>query len=661
MPQEPQWPETDDDETGTPSPETQSGDEDTAAAEETAVTEAIDATDIDTTTGTTDETTTIGTFVTPTDDQPTETDIAAVATDSEPRRGRTLRRTAIVTGATVAVLALLYGIDLLINHGDVPRGVTVADADIGGKSPDEARKVLHKELEPRMTEPIEIAAGDTHTELSPDKAGLKLDWNATLHAAGDQSYNPITRLTSFFTTRDIGVVTSADKDRLATSMAALAGDVNRKPVEGDIEFDGAEPAAVKPRAGQKLKTEAATHLVLKQWVANHALRLPVSQRPVHVKAKAVRAAMNKVAKPAVSGPVTVHGKGDDATLRPEGIAAALSFEPTDNGKLTAKIDPDKVADGVDLDATEKSGKDAEIVFKDAEPTVEPSKSGKRINWKKTTKPLLDVLTGDGSREIDAVYKKKKPDLTTADAEDLGIDEVIGKFTTKDFATDSGVNIKKVAEKVNGAVVKPGDTFSLNGYTGKRTEAQGYVPAGIIKDGVPDEGVGGGISQFATTLYNASYFAGMKDAEHKEHSYYIDRYPEAREATVFMTPDGNSLIDVKFTNNYDTGVAIQTNWTSSSITVKLWGTKHVEVESKTGKRHDYTDPGVRHVSDADCAPNPGQGGFTSSNTRIIRDADSNKVIDKQPSSVVYDSVPKVVCKDKDDDKDKKKNTKKADDN
>ncbi|WP_345045874.1 winged helix-turn-helix transcriptional regulator, partial [Georgenia daeguensis] len=85
-------------------------------------------------------------------------------------------------------------------------------------------------------------------------------------------------------------------------------------------------------------------------------------------------------------------------------------------------------------------------------------------------------------------------------------------------------------------------------------------------------VGGGISQFATTLYNASYFSGMKDAGHKEHSYYISRYPAGREATVFQNHDGSSVIDLKFTNDAPTGVVIQTIWTPSSITVRMWGTK-----------------------------------------------------------------------------------------
>lgn len=111
-----------------------------------------------------------------------------------------------------------------------------------------------------------------------------------------------------------------------------------------------------------------------------------------------------------------------------------------------------------------------------------------------------------------------------------------------------MNIRQVAKEVTGAVVKPGDTFSLNGYTGTRGTAQGYVESGIIIDGHSGTAVGGGISQFAITLFNASYFAGMTDVHHQEHSYYISRYPAAREATVY-----EGAIDLKFSVPTKTGI------------------------------------------------------------------------------------------------------------
>ncbi|HEU5107698.1 MAG TPA: VanW family protein, partial [Micromonosporaceae bacterium] len=210
-----------------------------------------------------------------------------------------------------------------------------------------------------------------------------------------------------------------------------------------------------------------------------------------------------------------------------------------------------------------------------------------------------------------------------------------------FAVDSGQNIRTVAREVNGAIVKPGDTFSLNGFTGPRTAAQGYVEAGVIKDGAPGREVGGGISQFATTLYNAAYFAGMTDAGHKEHSYYISRYPAAREATVFQNPNGSSVIDLKFTNDAPTGIAIQTIWTSSSITVKIWGTKRFIVESVTGERTNFVEPQEKQGPAQNCHTTAGIRGFTTTDTRIIKDL-SGKEIKRNTRTVKYNAQPKILC-------------------
>ena len=213
--------------------------------------------------------------------------------------------------------------------------------------------------------------------------------------------------------------------------------------------------------------------------------------------------------------------------------------------------------------------------------------------------------------------------------------MIGEFTTGGFAYASGQNVKVVAEKVQGALIKPGETFSLNTFTGQRTEAEGYIPAGVIDNGVIGTAVGGGISQFATTLYNAAYFAGMGDVTHTPHSFYISRYPLGREATVY---DGQ--IDLAFSNDYDTAVMIQTSWTESDITVRIWGTKHVEVESETGEPFDYTAPERRTVPyGQSCSPSSGSSGYSVVNTRIIKDLDG-KVIRREPFTTVYNGQVQV---------------------
>jgi hypothetical protein len=149
--------------------------------------------------------------------------------------------------------------------------------------------------------------------------------------------------------------------------------------------------------------------------------------------------------------------------------------------------------------------------------------------------------------------------------------LVSEFTTYHPCCQSrNININLIADMVDGAVVMPGETFSLNGHVGERTEEKGFVRAGAIIGGVvyccdSPINIGGGTSQFATTLYNAIFFGAYEDVYHRPHSLYFNRYPVVREATLsFPGPD------VQFRNDTAFPVTIRTEHTSRSITVKLHG-------------------------------------------------------------------------------------------
>src|SRR5699024_9882319 len=153
-------------------------------------------------------------------------------------------------------------------------------------------------------------------------------------------------------------------------------------------------------------------------------------------------------------------------------------------------------------------------------------------------------------------------FTTEEAQNASFDEVVGEFSTSGYSDASGRNIELTAQMVNGAAISPGDTFSLYGYTGPRGTAQGSLESGIIIDGPAAAAVGGAVSQFATTLYNAAYLGGMTDVAHAPGSYYIARYPAGREATVY-----EGAIDLVFKKASRYPVQIQTSVGGGRVTVK----------------------------------------------------------------------------------------------
>jgi len=152
--------------------------------------------------------------------------------------------------------------------------------------------------------------------------------------------------------------------------------------------------------------------------------------------------------------------------------------------------------------------------------------------------------------------------------------LLSEFTTYHSCCENRViNIQLMADSVGGHIVMPGESFSVNAVVGKRTTAKGYKPAGAIIGGYVQccefpENIGGGTSQFATTFYNAIFFAAMEDLEHQPHTAWFSRYPQGREATM-----GYPHPDVRFRNNTDHPVLITTHhdgYRGKSIGVKFWG-------------------------------------------------------------------------------------------
>ncbi len=557
------------------------------------------------------------------------------------------RRKKLWIGLGVGLLLVLgvgvaYLVDLNRTAGQIERGTSIAGVQIGGLTPAEARAELTRELGPRFAEPVTITVHRDEVALDPAEAGLTADIDAAVDAAGIRSSSPWDRLKSLRRSVEVPLAVTVDEAALRAWVAELAEQTDIEAVEGEFSREGIEVVVVDPVVGRHLKQDKAVATIATAWRAGNAaalkgLALPTTTEPVRVSAKALAAAKLK-AETLLDGDLTV--KTGEGTLRipASTVADAVTIRANDADGFAVGIDSSVLRGAIEnaVTATERTPKDAAIALTDGKPTITPGVTGRTVDWDATEAAASKALLSE-KRIWTIAYAETEPEFSTADAKAYGLTEVIGKFTTGGFAYASGQNVKVVAEKVQGALVKPGETFSLNTFTGQRTEAEGYIPAGVIDNGVIGTAVGGGISQFATTLYNAAYFAGMGDVTHTPHSFYISRYPLGREATVY---DGQ--IDLAFSNDYDTAVMIQTIWTESEITVQIWGTRHVEVESETGEPFGYTAPETRTIpSGQSCSPSSGSSGYSVVNTRIIKDLDG-KVLRREPFTTVYNGQVQVIC-------------------
>ena len=147
------------------------------------------------------------------------------------------------------------------------------------------------------------------------------------------------------------------------------------------------------------------------------------------------------------------------------------------------------------------------------------------------------------------------------------------------------NIARAAKLVDGSVVRPGETFSLNQTVGPRTVNRGFDFAPVIAaDNVLRQGVGGGVCQYATTLFNAVFFAGLPVVERHAHSIYISHYPTGRDATVSW-----GSLDFRFRNDTSHSIVIRSWIDSDSLTVALVGKTGRTVTYSTSPFYDVRRP------------------------------------------------------------------------
>ncbi|HAT1180864.1 TPA: hypothetical protein I8V48_000857 [Corynebacterium striatum] len=535
------------------------------------------------------------------------------------------------------IAGIAYTWDVIANQGKVPRATSVGGVDISSMERTAAVEKLERELGDVETKPVNVTSGEKSSQLVPAESGLTLNYQKAVDGIPDASYNPVTRLFSFVkATQEIPVAVDIDDTALDGALERVKNELSFAPKDGMLELNNGQLKVTKPVLGQTVEPDDLKNSITENWLDPAGVEVePVEVEPA-INDDAIEAMRTGDVAKALDNPLTINGENNVAgTLRKDEIAQFVSIEAKD-GKLELKVDTPKAQQLFEerMDGASVPGENAKIAFNGGRMVVTPSVDGSVIDWEKTMKDFDKRVKGD-ERTWDADYKPDPAEYTTEMAEKATFNDTVSEFSTGGFSGASGENIRRVAAQVDGAVVNPGETFSLNGYTGPRGTAQGYVESGIIINGHSGTAVGGGISQFATTLYNAAYFAGFEDVAHTPHSYYISRYPAGREATVY-----EGAIDLQFKNTTNTPVRIETSFGGGKITVRFKGVKTYNVESVNNGRWATTQPTRMSVGE-NCSPSSGAPGFTTSDTRIIKDL-SGREISRETITTVYDPQPIVTC-------------------
>lgn len=552
----------------------------------------------------------------------------------------TARRLCAALLGLVGVLALLYVADVALASGRVPRGTVVDGVAVGGKSRAAARGLLAARLHGPASVTVAMPGGPERLTVDAAKVGLRIDADRTVDAARGEALNPITRVTSFFGTHDVAPVASVDDTKLRNAVTAWARTVDRNPREGSVRFDGVTPVGVAPRAGRIVDVDRTAAAVVRAYPAATTVDAVVTVAPVETTDAEVARAVEEVAKPAVAAPILLVTPKAGVNVTPAQIAKMVRIDADPGGGITAKLDEKRVSDTL-VDAlapVETPPRDAGFVLgKDGAISITPSARGTKVDRAALTAALLPVLDERAPRTVTVSLVTAEPRITTERARTLGVKEKVSEFTTYHPCCRARVqNIHTIADIVNGAVVLPGETFSLNGYVGERDRGRGFVEAPMILDGRFVPAVGGGVSQFATTMFNAVFFGGFVDVFHKPHSYWISRYPAGREATV-SSPEP----DLKWRNDSPYGVFVTTSYTAKSVTVTFWSTKRYDVESVSGERYRIKPTHTVYDSRSTCESSSGEPGFDIDVWRVFKVG--GKEVRREKFHTRYLPEPRFVCR------------------
>jgi vancomycin resistance protein YoaR len=226
--------------------------------------------------------------------------------------------------------------------------------------------------------------------------------------------------------------------------------------------------------------------------------------------------------------------------------------------------------------------------------IVPGVAGLEVVPRKAAAAVLDAGTEGTDRSAALPTTVTQPDLTTKEAKALGVKEVMSSFTTTFNSGDVPRvhNISLIAAAVHGSLVRPGQVFSMNAATGQRTAAKGYRTAHVIQNGEIVDGLGGGVCQAGTTMFNTAFFAGLPVTERRNHSLHISHYPMGRDATLDWPGT-----DLKFRNDSRYGIFITSRATASALTFTFWSTSRgYKVTSSTSAASNFRAPPTRFEDD-----------------------------------------------------------------
>jgi len=542
-----------------------------------------------------------------------------------------MRRAILLLVVAVVAAGVVLGLVFAGSPTKIAGGVRIDGIDVGGLEAKDARALLEGRAGALAGRPIVFVAAGHRFPVRPNELGVESDWKAAVDAAQRQGdgFGPLRgfkRLDVDFFGADVTPPTTVLNGSLQYELNQIAKTVDRLPVDAAVVRRGLAIVVEPARTGLRIDRAAAAQLIVEELSSldrtSAPVPLPLRTIQPHVRVRALTAVAAQ-ARLALSAPVQLQLGPTRWLVRPKRLAQLLELP---SGGHTALRIGGPAADrwlkqlGSRVEAPPH---DATWAVSGPHVRLVPAKPGLQLDVVASVQAVLRAALRHRVRVAQLVVEEEPAKLTTAQAEKMGINALVSDYTTIYGGIPNRIhNVELVAHLVDDKLIAPGETFSFNKTTGDRNAAKGFLEAPVIVNGEVTTGLGGGVCQVSTTVFNAAFEAGLQITDRTNHALYISHYPQGRDATVDY-PD----VDLKFVNDTDHWLLLRTFVNPSSLTVSLYGTPTGrKVVSTTSPLVTRGKAPIKKTIDPTLKPgekvidDPGEPALSTSVTRDVYAAD-----------------------------------------
>jgi vancomycin resistance protein YoaR len=555
-----------------------------------------------------------------------------------------------VWGAGVA-FALTLGIGLVFagSADRIAAGVTIANVNVAGESLEEAESDLAKRARRFASVPVAFTARGERWSLTPRELEARVDWATAVDSAQAEGNWPLPfRGLKRVWLRVFGSNVKPEANvfdaRLDYEVKKMAAALDQPGRNAAITLQELTPVMVPEREGRTLDRATARRLIVDALAGfdRRPVPLPVeiAEPPVTAKELAPVAAQIRTA---LSSPVRFGWKDAHWLVRPEQLALLLELPARGRSELRiGGPEADRYFKQL-ARAVDRRAKAAQfLVEEDRRIRIVPSAQGRALDVEASGAALLAGAIATEARDAELVVRTVAPKLTTEKARGMKVTRVLSSYSTPYSGSYDRIrNLQRAAALIDGTRLAPGETFSFNDVVGPRNAERGFFLAPAITEGEYEDQIGGGVSQVATTIFNAAWEAGVKITARTAHSLYISRYPLGRDATVNY-PD----VNLKFMNDTNNWLVVRAIAGDNAITIMVLGAPtNRRVKSETGELVDTGPPEVERVPDPTLfvdqtvVVDDGEPSRAVSVHRVVFEGD--KILYEETWYTSYRSEPKIV--------------------